>query len=136
MIYLYLKNSHFLISISKFVVSSDISRPDRVPIWVHKAAHLFQKNSNKMRFIIFIQNLVISVTGFQKGYYLKKRHGTIPKFTNSCKIVLNLLSANFTKSSNTLKQFVGKLPTNCSSVFDHFVGLGLKIFPMTDLLIY
>ena len=85
-----------------------------------------------MRFIIFIQNLVISVTGFQKGYYLKKRHGTIPKFTNSCKIVLNLLSANFTKSSNTLKQFVGKLP----SMFDHYVGLGLKIFPMTDLLIY
>ena len=39
---------------------------------------------------------------------------------------LNPLSANFTKWSNTLKQFVGKLPTNCLSVFDHFVGLGLK----------
>ena len=25
-----------------------------------------------------------------------------------------------------LKQFVGKLPTNCLSVFDHFVGLALK----------
>ena len=24
------------------------------------------------------------------------------------------------------KQFVGKLPTNCLSVFDHFVGLELK----------
>ena len=24
------------------------------------------------------------------------------------------------------KQFVGKLPTNCFSVFDHFVGLALK----------
>ena len=36
------------------------------------------------------------------------------------------LSANFTKWSNTLKQFVGKLPTNCFSVFDHFVGLALK----------
>ena len=40
--------------------------------------------------------------------------------------VLNALSANFTKWSNTLKQFVGKLPTNCLSVFDHFVGLALK----------
>ena len=38
----------------------------------------------------------------------------------------NPLSANFTKWSNTLKQFVDKLPTNCLSVFDHFVGLVLK----------
>ena len=34
--------------------------------------------------------------------------------------------ANPTKWSNTLKQFVGKLPTNCLSVFGHFVGLALK----------
>ena len=35
-----------------------------------------------------------------------------------------------TKWSNTLKQFVGNLSTNCLSVFDHFVGLapkGLKV---------
>ena len=32
----------------------------------------------------------------------------------------NPLSAKFIKWSNTLKQFVGKLPTNCLSVFDHF----------------
>ena len=38
----------------------------------------------------------------------------------------NPLSANLTKWSNTLKQFVGKLPTNCLSVFDHFVRLTLK----------
>ena len=38
----------------------------------------------------------------------------------------NPLSANPTKWSNTLKQFVAKLPTNCLSVFDHFVGLALK----------
>ena len=38
----------------------------------------------------------------------------------------NPLSANITKWSNTLKQFVDKLPTNCLSVFDHFVGLTLK----------
>ena len=38
----------------------------------------------------------------------------------------NPLSANFTKWSNTLKQFVGKLPTNCLSEFEHFVGLALK----------
>ena len=39
---------------------------------------------------------------------------------------LNPLSANITKWSNTLKQFVGKLRTNCLSMFDHFVGLTLK----------
>ena len=38
----------------------------------------------------------------------------------------NPLRANFTKSSNTLKQFVGKLPTSCLSVFDHLVGFALK----------
>ena len=39
---------------------------------------------------------------------------------------INALSASPTKWSNTLKQFVGKLPTNCLSVFDHFVKLALK----------
>ena len=39
---------------------------------------------------------------------------------------VNPLSANPIKWSNTLKQFVGKFPTNCLSVFDHFVKLALK----------
>ena len=39
----------------------------------------------------------------------------------------NPLSANPTKWSNILKQFVDKLPMNCLGVFDHFVGLALKI---------
>ena len=38
----------------------------------------------------------------------------------------NPLSAKFIKWSNTLKQIVGKLPTSCFSVFDHFSGLALK----------
>ena len=41
-------------------------------------------------------------------------------------LLFNPLSANITKWSTTLKQFVGKLPTNCLSVFDHFVKLALK----------
>ena len=40
--------------------------------------------------------------------------------------IVNPLSANPTKWSNTLKKFVVKLPTNCLSVFDDFVGLALK----------
>ena len=39
---------------------------------------------------------------------------------------LNPLSANLTKWPNTLKHFVGKLPTNCLSVFAHFEGLALE----------
>ena len=42
------------------------------------------------------------------------------------KINVNTLSANPTKWPNTLRQFVGNLPTNCLSVFDHFVKLALK----------
>ena len=38
----------------------------------------------------------------------------------------NPLSFNPTKWTNTPKQFVGNLPTNCLGVFDHFVGLALK----------
>ena len=39
---------------------------------------------------------------------------------------VNPLNAKFIKWSNKLKQFIGKLPTNCLSVFDHFVGLAFK----------
>ena len=49
-------------------------------------------------------------------YFLKK----------SQKEYVDPLSANITKLSNTPKQFVSKLPTNCLSVFDHFVILVLK----------
>ena len=47
-------------------------------------------------------------------------------FTLKSLFVLNSLSANPTKWSNTVKQLVGKLPTNCLSVFEHFVGLVRK----------
>ena len=41
-------------------------------------------------------------------------------------LFINPLSAKLTKWPNTLKQFVGNLPTNCFSVFGHFVNLALK----------
>ena len=39
---------------------------------------------------------------------------------------VNPLSANPTKWSNILKQFVGSLLTNYLTLFDHFAGLALK----------
>ena len=45
-------------------------------------------------------------------------------FTRFAKVgKVNPLNTNFTKWSNTLKEFVGEFPTNYLSVFDHFVGL-------------
>ena len=41
-------------------------------------------------------------------------------------ITVNPLSAKLIKWPNTLKQFIDNLPTNCLSVFGHFVGLTLK----------
>ena len=40
--------------------------------------------------------------------------------------MLNPLSANPKKWPNTLRKFVGKLSTNCLSVFDHLVKLALN----------
>ena len=47
---------------------------------------------------------------------------------------INPLSTKFIKWPNTLKQFVGNLPTNCLSVFGHFVGLALKWLKLVKLL--
>ena len=52
-------------------------------------------------------------------YFIKSNN--VPQF-----YAINPLSANPTKRPNTLKQFVGKLPTNRLSVFDHFVNFALK----------
>ena len=48
------------------------------------------------------------------------------KNNDKLKAEFNPLSANITKRSNTLQQFVGNLPTNCLSVFDSIVILALK----------
>ena len=50
----------------------------------------------------------------------------IAMLINNNKVFINPLSANLTKWPNAIKQFVGKFPTNCLSVFDHFVKLTLK----------
>ena len=59
--------------------------------------------------------------------YGEPDHQIVQAFSVSVrKSIINPLNAKTTKWSNTLKQFVGNLPTNCLSVFDHFVGLALK----------
>ena len=51
----------------------------------------------------------------------------IPILTYIYTHTFNPLSVNPTKWSNTFKQFVGKLQMNSLSVFDHFLGLVLKV---------
>ena len=65
------------------------------------------------------------LTIFGKIPIIKISHWTLRAYSKPSES-FNPLSDNFTKWSNTFKQFVGKLPTNCLSVFDHFVGLALK----------
>ena len=61
--------------------------------------------------------------------FFKHIPNTFQKFHKWVKsyVDVNPFCANFTKWSNTLKKFVRKLLTNCLSVFDHFLGLALKV---------
>ena len=43
------------------------------------------------------------------------------------------LQVSTLQNGQTLKQFVGKLLTNCLSVFDLFAGLALKGLTVTDV---
>ena len=62
-----------------------------------------------------ITTLIVFIDNFERVTF-KTFFGEIYNFFNP-------FSANPTKWSNTLKQFVGNWTTNCLSVFDHFVKL-------------
>ena len=63
-----------------------------------------------------------------KNYRKLQNMKTILKYNTAqkMKFSVNPLNADPAKWSNTLKQFVGNLPTNCLSVFYYFVGLAFK----------
>ena len=88
------------------------------------------------RLISKLQVEISSQTGDTQIYSIVKSYQII-KWINLKKIlpispiyllqgIVNPIRAKFTKWTNTLKQFVGNLPTNCLSAFDHFVELALK----------
>ena len=62
--------------------------------------------------------------GFSKPDKQGSMHTKVAAGVFCKKDILNPLSANSTKWSNTLKQCASA--TNCLSVFDHFVKLALK----------
>ena len=75
--------------------------------------------------------LIFEQVNFRLGWDFIRTNGATDSINMTIVIFFNFnnfnpLSASFTKWSNTLKQFVGNLPTNCLSVFDRSVGLALK----------
>ena len=74
---------------------------------------------------------ILAVTNISK----MNSNSTSSTYKIYSKITLNPLRANPTKWSNTLKQFVGNLPTNCLSVFNHFVGLAFKGLRLVSLIL-
>ena len=73
-----------------------------------------------------VEKIVLKFSSLFKQGSLKDPYCTKNALVIDFSLSVNPLSANPTKWSNTLKQFVGKLPTNCVSVFGDFVKFALK----------
>ena len=99
---------------TKSVLFSSKRKIKKVPKLNINYKNMQRKQHSKVTYLCCV--LVETISGESMGL----------KVINKINLMLNPLSANFTKWSNTLKQIVGKLPTNCLSVFDHFMGLALK----------
>ena len=70
-------------------------------------------------------------------YTIEAWYSLDPTIINSKSLeVFNPLCAHPTKWSNILKQIVGKLPKNCLSVSDRFVGLALKVLKVNYWLLF
>ena len=93
---------------------------------------IFEEAVYRDSFVTFLKNFVklqeINCVGPaslpKKRFWEKSFPVTFRNFLKTG--ILNPLSANPTKWSNTLKQFVVNFPTSRLSVFDHFVGLAIK----------
>ena len=72
-----------------------------------------------------VKNVFQTIKSFRIQYLNIKKQPLLERRKTSA---VHPLSTNFTKWPNTPKHFVGNLPTNCLSVFGHFVGLALKRF--------
>ena len=99
---------------TKSVLFSSKRKIKKVPKLNINYKNMQRKQHSKVTYLCCV--LVETISGESMGL----------KVINKINLMLNPLSANFTKWSNTLKQIVGKLPTNCLSVFDHFMWLALK----------
>ena len=51
-------------------------------------------------------------------------------------LLFNPLFAKPTKWSNTLKQFIGNVPTNCLNTFDYFAGLAIQFYEAKTIALF
>ena len=102
-------------------------------LFVSLSLHTFQKNlACSLKFSSKKKERKKKKKTPKIGIIIRLSHILHEEYSYSGGIIVNTLSANPTIWSNTLKQFVGKLPTNCLSVFDHFVGLELNGLKITE----
>ena len=104
-------------------------------LWYTSTSHLLPARvffflRSQQTTITAISLVLISVYIRTSLFYLLVNGFCIPEAANLKLLLfvylLNPLSAKLSKWPNTLKQFVANLPTNCLSVFGHFVRLALK----------
>ena len=87
---------------------------------------LFEPLKNSVELQHMFTNRFFVATGESVNYGLKELRYFGAKIWSIVPSDIDPLRANPTKWPNTLKQFVGNLPTNCLSVFGHFVNFALK----------
>ena len=125
------EQSKIIPEISCFCISLKFQKNiyNRVFFWGSFLGNKSEKNSSTDVLLILLKSKIIFLENNADYQHCdtKKSHGHLLCIASFLHLVsLYYLSAKPTKWSNTLKQFVSKLPKNCLSVFDHFVELALK----------
>ena len=110
------------------VLSAIVPRGNKLNEKAEKVNSLLEKACNQKQIDLIMHSNIntkrhlnrsrLHLNGYGKSIVIRNIRNYLTNF--------NPLSAKFIKWSNTLKQIVGKLPTICLSVFDHFSGLALK----------
>ena len=124
-------------TLQSFLFGSLVERMDLNRGWISKVALWTLHSPFKIKGLIpwaltLLYRAVLNLALFLlvnykiEGSFLNFNFLKLKFIANNTLNSLNPLSTNPIKWSNTLKQLVGKLPPNCLSVFDHFVGLALK----------
>ena len=101
---------------------------------INEMTFLMIFNSINPEILKISENEIVQVLLFGNNSFSKDMNFRI--ITSSIRLI-NPLSADITQWSNTLIQFVVKVPMNCLSVFDHFVIVALKgLKTVKDLMNY
>ena len=106
-------------TISKFQSKIQLTFQEQNILKIFISAYLSVPQRDTITFPMRCQKIINTFVNdiYQCSPIMNKKHG----FWGIS--LLNTLNVKPTKWSNTLKQFIGNLPTYCLSVFGHFVGI-------------